>query len=68
MLTDLAVVAKVRTRFRLPRDRKEVFPMPEPIKSILAVPLIIFLTSTGGCVQGQATLSNDCSLGLLNPK
>ncbi len=63
MLTDLAVVANVRTRVGLPRARKEVSFMPEPIRSMLAVSIIIFLTFTVGCVQGQATMSNDVSLG-----
>ena len=42
--------------------------MPGPIRSMLAASLIIFLTFTVGCVQGQATMSNDVSLELSDPK
>jgi len=67
VLTDLAVVANVRTRVGLPRTRKEVSSMPEPIRSMLAALLIIFLTFTVGCVQGQATMSNEFLWELSDP-
>ena len=65
VLTNLAIVAYVRTQVDLPPDRKVVPSMPAPFRSMLAALLIIFLTFTIGCGQGPAATSRDISLGVV---